>query len=309
MSTDKKTTGISQRLEAAFARADAASRGWLGVLRRTLDRFSQARGPQAAAALSYYSLFSLFPLAVLLITVMSWFIEPAEVRAFVSLLIDRILPDASGIEALVLDTLHSVFAARGEVTVISLVALLWAASGVFTNLTFNIDLAWSSDGRASPVTARLVGLLMVVIVYVGLLLLLLASAALGVLSMLPVVLVRWLGFSGQLVEEWSARSIPWIVSAVVFFGLYKWVPRVHVPWRNALWGALFAAASSQILNLGFTWYLGSGLAHYELLYGPLTAIIVLLFWFYLTIVVILLGAHFGAALAWRRAEQGDRPGM
>ena len=150
---------------------------------------------------------------------------------------------------------------------------------------------------------------MVVIVYVGLLLLLLASAALGVLSMLPVVLVRWLGFSGQLVEEWSARSIPWIVSAVVFFGLYKWVPRVHVPWRNALWGALFAAASSQILNLGFTWYLGSGLAHYELLYGPLTAIIVLLFWFYLTIVVILLGAHFGAALAWRREEQEDRPGM
>ena len=309
MPTDKHIPGISQRLEAAFARADAASRGWLGVLRRTLDRFNLARGSQAAAALSYYSLFSLFPLAVLLITVLSWFIEPAEVQAFISLLVDSILPDAQGINDLVLDTLTSIFAARGEITLISLLALLWAASGVFTNLTFNVDLAWSQTNRPSPVTARLVGLLMVVIVYVGLVVLLLTSATLGVLSMLPAALLRWLGFSGQLAGEWTARALPFAASLTIFFGLYKWVPRVQVPWRTAFWGALFAAVSSQILNLGFTWYLGSGLARYERLYGPLTAIIVLLIWFYLTVVVILMGAHFSAALAWRRAEQGDRPGM
>jgi membrane protein len=141
---------------------------------------------------------------------------------------------------------------------------------------------------------------MVVIVYIGLVALLLSSAALGVLSMLPVTLMRWLGFSGQIVEEGTVRAIPLVVSAAVFFGLYKWVPRAQVSWRIALWGALFAAAATQILNLGFVWYLGSGLAGYERLYGPLTAIIVLLVWFYLTVVVILFGAHFCAALAWRR---------
>lgn len=303
MAGEESSPGITERLEAAFARADGASRGWLGVLRRTIDKFTLARGPQAAAALSYYTLFSLFPLAVLLITVLGWFIEPTEVQAFIGLLVDRILPDAQGIEELVLDALNSIFAARGEVTLISLIALLWAASGVFTNLTFNIDLAWAENGRPSPLTARLVGLLMVVIVYAGLLLLLLASAALGVLSMLPVVVVRWLGFSGEIIEQWSVQAVPFIISAGVFFGLYKWVPRVQVPWSIAFWGALFAAAATQVLNLGFTWYLGSGLARYEHLYGPLTAIIVLLIWFYLTIVVILLGAHFCAALAWRRKER------
>jgi membrane protein len=313
MSVNADPPGIIQRLEAAFGRADAASHGWLGVLRRTLEQFTQARGPQAAAALSYYSLFSLFPLAVLLITVMGWFVEPAQVEAFISLLADRMLPDAQGVEEMVMDALASIFAGRGQVTVISLIALLWAASGVFTNLTFNVDLAWSQNGRPSPVTARLVGLLMVVIVYIGLILLLMTSATLGVISMLPVALMRWLGFSGQIIGDWTVAVTPLVVSGLVFFGLYKWVPHGQVPWQVAFWSALFAAVGAYLLNLSFTWYLGSGLARYEYLYGPLTAIIVLMVWFYLTVVVILLGAHFGAALTWRRqggagaGSVGDRP--
>jgi membrane protein len=258
MPSEEKSATTPERLEAAFARADRASRGWLGLLRRMLDSFTLARGTQAAAALSYYALFSLFPLAVLLITALGFFIDPDTAQELIGLVLQRILPDAQGIEDFVFDTLNSIFAARGEVTLISLVALLWSASGVFTNLTFNIDLAWSENGRPNPIMARLVGLLMVGVVYVGLVVLLLSSAALGVLSMLPAALMRWLGFSGQVAQAWSVRAIPFAVSVIVFFGLYKWVPRVQVPWSIALKGALFAALATQVLNLGFTWYLSSG---------------------------------------------------
>jgi membrane protein len=105
------------------------------------------------------------------------------------------------------------------------------------------------------------------------------------------------------VQAWSVRIIPFAVSMIVFLGLYKWVPRAQVPWRIALWGALFASLATQILNLGFTWYLSSGLARYERLYGPLTTIIVLLFWFYLTVLILLIGAHFCASLVQRRKER------
>ncbi len=304
MPSEDRAPTVPERLEAAFEQANQATRGWLGVLRRTADSFGLARGAQAAAALSYYSFFSLFPLAVLLITALGFFIDPAAAQELISLLLGRILPDAKGIEALVFETLNGIFASRGQVTLISLIALLWAASGVFTNLTYNLDLAWSDNGRPSPLTARLVGLLMVVVVYVGLIVLLLLSATLGVLSMLPAALMRWLGFGGLLAQAaWTVRAIPFAISVLVFFGLYKLVPRAHVPWSVALWGALFAAAATQILNLGFSWYLSSGLARYESVYGPLTTIIVLLFWFYLTVLIILIGAHFGAAMALRRKER------
>ncbi len=300
MPRKEKNPTIFDRLETAFTRADGVSRGWLGVLRRTLDSFNLARGSQAAAALSYYALFSLFPLAVLLITALSFFIDPDTAQELIGLVLQRILPDAQGIEDFVFDALTSIFASRGQVTVISLLALLWSASGVFTNLTFNIDLAWSENGRSNPITARLMGLLMVAVVYVGLGALLLSSATLGVLSMLPAALMRLLGFSGQIAQDWSLRAIPLAISTMVFFGLYKWAPRVQVPWSVALQGALFAALTTQILNLGFSWYLSSGLARYERLYGPLTTIIVLLFWFYLTVTILLIGAHFCASLAHRR---------
>ncbi len=300
MPTKDKAPTIVERLEAAFARADSSTRGWLGVLRRALDGFAAARGAQAAAALSYYALFSLFPLAILLLTALSFLIDPETAQELISVLLQRILPDAQGIQELVLDTLNSVFASRGQVTLISLVALLWAASGMFTNLTFNIDLAWLENGRPNPFTARLMGLLMVAVVYVGLVALLLSSATLGVLSMLPAALMQWLGFSGQVAQAWSVRAIPFAVSMIAYFGLYKWVPHVQVPWSIALSGALFATLATQVLNLGFTWYLSSGLARYERLYGPLTTIIVLLFWFYLTVLILLIGAHFCAAMAQRR---------
>ncbi len=308
MASEDKSPTVPQRLEAGFARADGASRGWLGVLRRTLDRFAAARGAQAAAALSYYALFSLFPLAILLITALGFLIDPDAAQQLIGIALQRILPDAQGIQEFVFDSLSSIFASRGQVTLISLVALLWAASGVFTNLTFNVDLAWSENGRPNPFTARLMGLLMVVVVYVGLVALLLSSATLGVLSMLPAALMRWLGFSGQIAQAWSVRAIPLAISLMIFFGLYKWVPRVRVPWSIALSGALFATLATQVLNLGFTWYLNSGLARYESLYGPLTTIIVLLLWFYLTVSILLVGAHFCAAMAQRRKARGAGSG-
>ena len=63
--------------------------------------------------------------------------------------------------------------------------------------------------------------------------------------------------------------------------------------------ALLAALVSQVVNAGYSWYLGSGFSRYELLYGPLTTIIVMMFWFYLTVLIILVGAHLGAAIARR----------
>lgn len=301
MMADKpRGLNIPERLETFFACADHVSGGWLSTLRRTLDSFVAAHGTQAAAGLAYYGLFSLIPLIVLVATVLSYFIDPVQVGAMINVALDQLLPDGQGVENLLVDTVRSVVASRGQVTVISLLALLWAASGMFTNLTYNIDLAWSKQRRANPIKARLIGLLMVVLVYLGLLALLLSSAILGVLSWLPGALLRWLGVDDQLAQAWAVRGVSLLISVGVFYGLYHWVPRALVPRAVAFWSALAVSLVIQVLNFGFTWYLSSGLSNYERLYGPLTTIIVLMFWFYMTVTVVLIGAHLSAALADRR---------
>jgi membrane protein len=62
---------------------------------------------------------------------------------------------------------------------------------------------------------------------------------------------------------------------------------------SAIIGSIFISVVTKI----FTWYLGSGLSTYNLVYGSLGAIVALLFWIYLISLIIFSGAHLGAAIS------------
>ena len=81
MAQDQQKPTLAQKLEAIYDRADHATGGRLGIVRLTLDRFTATRGTQASAAMSYYSLFSLFPLALVFLTVLSLFVDPKQAEA------------------------------------------------------------------------------------------------------------------------------------------------------------------------------------------------------------------------------------
>ncbi|MER2599688.1 MAG: YihY/virulence factor BrkB family protein [Caldilineales bacterium] len=289
--------------EAWFARGDHITRGALSLVRDMLRSAGAARLGQAAAALAYYGLFSLFPLILLLISALNLFVSPRETERVITLVLTEVLPDTQNVKAFVLDGVQAVYSTRGEVTVISLLALLWSASGLFTNLTANIDLAWADTRRARALKSRLVGLTMVLVVYLGLIALLLLSTTLGILRFRSNDLLAVLGLNEPPLRAVTTSLIPWLVMVMVFYGMYRWAPRAQVPRRIALISALFAAVAVQAINWGFTWYLRSGFANYASVYGPLTTIIVLIFWFYLAAAAVLLGAHLGAALN-RAREKG-----
>jgi membrane protein len=88
-----------------------------------------------------------------------------------------------------------------------------------------------------------------------------------------------------------------LVTFVLFFILYRWVPNFPVPWPAAASSALLAAVAWNAFARAFSWYLGSGLAQYDLVYGSLGAIVALLYWIYWSSWIILFGAHLSAALA------------
>jgi len=98
--------------------------------------------------------------------------------------------------------------------------------------------------------------------------------------------------------------VPWVVTFVLFFALYRWVPNVPVPRSAAASSAILAAMAWGGFARAFSWYLGSGLARYDLIYGSLGAIVALLYWIYWSSWIILFGAHLGATWA-RPDEQGS----
>jgi len=270
----------------------------LEIIKHTLETFSDARASQAAASLAYYAFFSIFPLLLVLITAGSYFLNSQQVYQAVTQLLQEAIPIST---QLITENLNQVLKARGAVGILGLLTLLWSASGVFTNLAYNINLAWPDAPRRNFMGKRLIGLGMIAVLN-GLLI---VSLALDWISNLIPFVINDGNFLST-IGLWRFFSIlgSWLTVFILFLALYRWVPISNVKWHIALWGALTASTGWKIALAGFSWYLKSGLENYQLVYGSLGAIVALLFLIFIMSMVTLFGAHLSAAVdRWEKENQ------
>ena len=71
-------------------------------------------------------------------------------------------------------------------------------------------------------------------------------------------------------------------------------------------GAAVAAVGWELANGAFKWYLTSGLARYQLVYGSLGALIALMLWIYISSIIVLFGAHLSATIAMHTRLKFDK---
>jgi membrane protein len=273
------------------------------VFNRAIQTFTDNRAIEAAASIAYYALFSLFPLLILIIAFGTTILRNEQT---VNLILDytaTVLPTA---QDLVKGNIEQVLALRGTVGVFAAFGLLWSATSVFNTLARNINLAWHGAKQRNFFKSRLVAL--------GMFFTLAALPILSLISTTLFSLLPWLDFNEQawggsiydtFLWEVSTRLIPWFFIFVMFLGLYRWVPNTEVRWSEAIWGAFVAASGWEIAKFGFTWFLSSGLARYQLVYGSLGTVVALMLWIYLSSVVILFGAHLSGAVTYynKRADK------
>jgi len=262
----------------------------LDILRNTLESFSETRAAESAASLAYYAIFSLFPLLLLFIALGSYFLDSAQMYETVTQLAQQAIPISTRI---INENLREVLEKRETIGIIGLVTLLWSASGVFTNLAYNINLAWPRARRYSFLQRRLMGVRMIA----GLSGLLIVAIILDWLSNLLLFMhITNVSFYDLSLWRLFSRVGSWLTVFLLFFALYRWVPITYVRWRASFWGALFASTAWKIATAGFTWYVTSGFGRYQLVYGSLGAVVALLFLIYLISMITLFGAHLSAAI-------------
>jgi membrane protein len=242
-------------------------------------------GAEWAAALAYYTLLSVFPAALLGVTLAAQFVnEGWAIRQIVSG-VGRLLPTVS--DTLARDVQEAV-AQRGRVGVVALVVLLWTGSRVFSTLTHALDQALRRAHRIENLAISLtreIFLLgaMGVILFVGTL----AGPALTyAFHLLPVAP--------------SLAPLVTALSRIALFGgaltlLYSWVPYPRPPRRLAALGALVGTLVLVLAMPLFSAYV-TQLGQYNLIYGPLAIVIVVLVWFWVASFSVLYGVHVVALL-------------
>lgn len=286
--------GLKARIAAAFEWLDTWAFGIPTILKRTFQSFGETNAGESASSIAYYALFSLFPMVLFTISLASSVLRDQTIQQRVLQYIDDFLPTA---QDLVNQNIERALELQGAIQIVSLVGLLWAASGVFTILATNINRAWHTAQQRNFVQGRLLGLGIVMSLAVLFILWLIFTTVLNLLPLVDVLMFGTVNIYDTYAWSILTQLVPSFFLMIAFINLYRWVPNTKVRWREAVWGALVSVIGFQMITAGFRWYLTSGMARYQVIYGSLGAIIALMLWLYLSSVVVLLGAHLCAAIA------------
>ena len=274
----------------------------LGVLYLTADRIGAQQLPTYAAAISFQTFVSLFPLIGFLTAVAAFLIDP---DVLVQLVAEQSEDLAPGAEAFLEGTLPSVAAVRGSVGIVSLLGLLWTGSNLFGAMRRGLDAATGATRRRTFVQGRtldlsiamLTGVLLAVSVSItAVLTFLLQSELLGGES--PFAWLGWL-------LRWLGVLLPVLFATGVFGLMYHLVPAERLGWRPALAGGLVGAVGFEIGKNAFVWYTAN-FGSFNAIYGPIATIVLLLIWLYFSSLIFLAGAAFGSAVS--AAERRPTPG-
>ncbi|MEE3014226.1 MAG: YhjD/YihY/BrkB family envelope integrity protein, partial [Chloroflexota bacterium] len=89
------------------------------------------------------------------------------------------------------------------------------------------------------------------------------------------------------------KAVPWAITLAVFLLLYRFVPNCKTYWRYVWTGAVVAAILFEVSKGIFMWYLAN-VANYELIYGSVASMMVLLSWAYVSAFILILGAEISS---------------
>lgn len=286
-------------LKEFYQNIDHLSGDRINILKNAIRTFTEKQAAQASAGLAYYALFSIFPLLLVFVAAGSYFLDSNQVYAAVTQFIQQALPIS---KQAISENLREILEERGTAGIISILTLLWSASGMFTSLAYNINLAWPRASRRNFLQNRLVGLWMIV----GLIGLIMLSLLLSwITHRLPVMDIANAYPSALFVLRLLSILASWLFIFLVFITLYHWIPTLRVKWSATIWGALIASLAWKIVTAGFSWYLGSSFGQYQLVYGSLGAIVAFLFLIYIISLITLFGAHLSAAIeGWEKDKGG-----
>ena len=261
------------------------------LLQETFKEWQADKASRIAAALAYYTVFSLSPMLVIAIAIAgAFFGQQAAQDQIVEQLTGLVGEDGVKPVMMALNNISQP-KIRGVASLISIGVLLPGASGIFAQLQDALNTVWKvkpqpGQGAALFIRKRISSFLMVLAIGFLLILSLILSAAVSTISMyqidfLPGSAILW-------------ENLDFIVSlglmTFIFCLMFKYVPDVKIAWKDVFVGSVITA----VLFLFGKFLLGVYLSRGSLgsAYGAAGSLIVLLAWIYYSAQIILLGAEF-----------------
>ncbi len=255
--------------------------GWLGIL---ADATRETLKPDSAittAAIAYFALFSIFPLALLSISIASFFFGPLMDQEFIVQKLEFIAP---ALGQLLGKNIGEIIRIRGPVSVIAFVGLIWSASTIFYTLTQTLHGIWGNK-RRRPIWKRRGLSILFVLAFVGPALFLASFAGSMVANLRTWLPDQFIPLGGAL-----SIAVAILLDITLFMVLYIMLPHGASTWREILPGAISAGLLWELAKKAFLLFVSTYISISNLVYGSVAAIIAFLVWAYLSGLIFLFGA-------------------
>lgn len=267
------------------------------ILKKAGENFSEDNCVKLAASLSYYTIFAVAPLLIIIISIVGSLFGRDAVQGKVYTEIQTLVGSDAALQ--IQDIIANVQNSHNTTigTIIGIVILFIGATGIFTEIQGSINFIWSV--KAKPKKGWLKYLINRALSFV----LVLTMGFLLVVTLISSALLSLLG--GKLEETFPNGTVYFlstinivlllVVITGLFMVIYKVLPDAIISWRDALVGSIFTA----LLFLGGKYLIGIylGKSKLDVTYGTAASVIVILTWVYYSSLILYFGAEFTKAFA------------
>jgi len=248
-----------------------------------------------AAGVAFYAMFALFPALAAATWIFGLAANPATIHDQLNSLRGVLPQEAWQIIDTQLNTLTSKSTSFSLAGIIGLLIAIYSARAAASSMMGALNVVYSTEDERGFIKTNAIAILFTVLAIVILLL------AVGVLVVLP-ILFNFVGinsFAAEIIRyvRWPALAVVMILALAV---VYRYGPhRERARWKWLTWGSATATVIWLIASFGFSWYVAA-FNSYDKTYGSIGAVVVLLFWFWVTAFSGLLGAELDNVIERRR---------
>ena len=266
----------------------------IALAKEAVSNWSADRAPSMGAAISYYSVFSLAPLLVIIITVAGFFFGADQVQGAIFGQIAALMGDSAA-EAVDEMLRHAQQPEVGSIAgIVSLFVLIVGATTVLAELQMALDRVWDVPESEKPKGNALWLWIRTRILTFSLVL---AMAFLMIVSLVFSAAVSTMGkWWGGLLDGWEALvhmldlGVSFAMLTVAFAVIYKFMPSTHIRWKDVWVGA---AVTSLLFTIG-KWAIGLYLGKSDVAsaFGLFGSLVLMMIWVYYSAQIFLFGAEF-----------------
>ncbi|MEO8607547.1 MAG: YihY/virulence factor BrkB family protein [Chloroflexota bacterium] len=271
------------------------------LLKETIQEWNNDKAPRLAAALAYYTAFSIAPLLIVAIAIASAIFSQEAVRGQ----LDNQIQGVVGMQAA--DAIQQMIANSSRdstgviASVIGVITLLLGAAGLFGQLQDALNTVWGvpprpNRGIIGTIKDRFISFAMVLGIGFLLLVSLVISTVLSALNGWVTGMLPGAEFLAQLLNF----AVSFGVVTLLFAAIYKVLPDTPIEWSDVWIGAAVTALLFTIGKFLLGLYLGNSTIASS--YGAAGSFVVLLVWIYYSAQILLLGAEFTQVYARRHGS-------